>query len=54
LLPAGAVAGWALHPLESAAFSRRTPLADICSAAKLLMMLQQRLSANPILKIGSL
>jgi hypothetical protein len=34
LLPAGAVAGWGLHPLESAAFSRRTPLADICSAAK--------------------
>ena len=29
LLPAGAVAGWDLHPLESAAFSRRTPLADI-------------------------
>jgi hypothetical protein len=28
LLPAGAVAGWALHPLESAAFSRRTPFAD--------------------------
>jgi hypothetical protein len=28
LLPAGAVAGWALHPLESAAFSRRTPIAD--------------------------
>src|ERR1700704_4273235 len=27
LLPAGAVAGWDLHPLESAAFSRRTPLA---------------------------
>ena len=25
LLPAGAVAGWDLHPLESAAFSRRTP-----------------------------
>jgi hypothetical protein len=24
LLPAGAVAGWGLHPLESAAFSRRT------------------------------
>jgi hypothetical protein len=24
LLPAGAVAGWALHPLESAALSRRT------------------------------
>src|SRR5450756_2003473 len=28
-LPAGAVAGWGLHPLESAAFSRRTPQADI-------------------------
>ena len=27
LLPAGAVAGWDLHPLESAAFSRRTPKA---------------------------
>jgi hypothetical protein len=29
LLPAGAVAGWDLHPLESAAFSRRTPEEDI-------------------------
>lgn len=29
LLPAGAVAGWGLHPLESAAFSRRTPSSDI-------------------------
>jgi hypothetical protein len=29
LLPAGAVAGWALHPLESAAFARRTPKADM-------------------------
>ena len=29
LLPAGAVAGWDLHPLESAAFSRRTPKAEI-------------------------
>src|SRR6202045_4624463 len=29
LLPAGAVAGWDLHPLESAAFSRRTPNSDI-------------------------
>src|ERR1700736_6352320 len=28
LLPAGAVAGWDLHPLESAAFSRRTPITD--------------------------
>ena len=29
LLPAGAVAGWDLHPLESAAFSRRTPFAEV-------------------------
>jgi hypothetical protein len=29
LLPAGAVAGWVLHPLESAAFPRRTPGADL-------------------------
>ena len=29
LLPAGAVAGWGLHPLESAAFSRRTSKAPI-------------------------
>jgi hypothetical protein len=29
LLPAGAVAGWDLHPLESAAFARRTPAPDI-------------------------
>jgi hypothetical protein len=28
LLPAGAIAGWGLHPLESAAFARRTPGAD--------------------------
>jgi len=28
VLPAGAFAGWDLHPLESAAFSRRTPEAD--------------------------
>jgi len=27
--PAGAVAGWGLHPLESAAFARRTPLSDL-------------------------
>jgi hypothetical protein len=29
LLPAGAIAGWGLHPLESAAFARRTPKSDI-------------------------
>src|SRR5258708_9331968 len=28
LLPAGAVAGWDLHPLENAALSRRTPTTD--------------------------
>jgi hypothetical protein len=33
LLPAGAFAGWGLHPLESAAFARRTPTADIRKAA---------------------
>jgi len=27
LLPAGAFAGWGSHPLESAAFSRRTQIA---------------------------
>src|SRR5713226_3941363 len=30
--PVASVAGWGLHPLESAAFSRRTPTADSCSA----------------------
>jgi hypothetical protein len=29
LLPAGAFAGWDLHPLESAAFSRRTQRAVV-------------------------
>jgi hypothetical protein len=29
LLPAGAVAGWGLHPLESAAFARRTQIAVV-------------------------
>lgn len=32
LLPAGAVAGRGLHPLESAALSRRTPFSDTQSA----------------------
>ena len=30
-MTAGAFAGWGLHPLESAAFARRTPGADIGS-----------------------
>ena len=34
LLPAGAIAGWDLHPLESAALSRRTPKAEITTVAK--------------------
>src|SRR5262245_41425381 len=29
LLPAGAFAGWDLHPLESAALARRTAISDI-------------------------
>jgi len=29
IAPAGAVAGWDLHPLESAAFARRTPNSDM-------------------------
>src|ERR1700738_1596602 len=32
LLPAGAVARWGLHPLESAAFARRTPLSDAATS----------------------
>jgi len=32
LLPAGAVAGWGLHPLESAALSRRTPTPTLRAA----------------------
>jgi type I restriction enzyme M protein len=35
LLPAGAVAGWDLHPLESAAFARRTPNSDIAPLIRL-------------------
>jgi hypothetical protein len=36
LLPAGAFAGWDLHPLESAALSRRTPETDLhlCRATR--------------------
>jgi hypothetical protein len=33
LLPAGAVAGWGSHPLESAALSRRTRQADVACRA---------------------
>jgi hypothetical protein len=34
LLPAGAIAGWGLHPLESAAFARRTLKSDIAACLK--------------------
>jgi hypothetical protein len=34
LLPAGAIAGWDLHPLESATFPRRTGEADITIVAQ--------------------
>src|SRR5450631_2763370 len=34
VLPAGAFAGWDSHPLESAAFARRTPIPDIRRAKK--------------------
>jgi hypothetical protein len=47
LLPAGAVAGWDFHPLESPAFSRRTPVSEppgmttdtVLAAAKLLNLM---------------
>jgi hypothetical protein len=35
LLPAGAIAGWDLHPLENAALSRRTPIPGIRPSARL-------------------
>jgi hypothetical protein len=35
LLPAGAFAGWALHPLESTALPRRTPEAVIANPIRI-------------------
>ena len=49
LLPAGAVAGWDLHPLESAALSRRTPMADVgkvCSSDLLAGFAQVTMLTN--------
>src|ERR1700738_3383339 len=43
LLPAGAIAGWGLHPLESAAFARRTPKADFAHRAFYLARRHSRL-----------
>src|SRR6184192_63261 len=45
LLPAGAVAGWGLHPLESVAFARRTPTADIGSQRQGLIVCSFSLAA---------
>src|SRR5712692_4091874 len=52
LLPAGAVAGWDLHPLESAALSRRTPEADIRSSVELQASDLQLLTGYRHAKIG--
>src|SRR6202048_5076132 len=46
LLPAGAVAGWDLHPLESAAFLRRTPNADMRKAVSATLSLASRALAH--------
>jgi len=50
LLPAGAIAGWALHPLENAALARRTPIAVIASAnrqAPVRLLTQGEPQAHP-------
>jgi hypothetical protein len=46
LLPAGAVAGWALHPLESAAFPRRTPITDDCKNGILALQTNGKLQTS--------
>jgi putative ABC transport system substrate-binding protein len=46
LLPAGAIAGWDLHPLENAAFPRRTPKPDSCSAAKPTLLFDDLVGAK--------
>ena len=38
------IAGWALHPLESAALSRRTPIADL--AGRCLERLEETVAAH--------
>ena len=49
MLPAGAVAGWGLHPLESAAFARRTPGADIGCEAGCPLILPEAEGEIPVL-----
>jgi HAD superfamily hydrolase (TIGR01509 family) len=34
VLPAGALAGWASHPLKNASFARRTLVADLPAGAR--------------------
>jgi len=46
LLPAGAVAGRVSHPLESAAFARRTPIRDVCSSE--LVALKRSFGSGPM------
>jgi UDP-3-O-[3-hydroxymyristoyl] glucosamine N-acyltransferase len=59
LLPAGAIAGWGLHPLESAAFSRRTPEADIegmpkiCHGTEMGQLYQSRLVWPPVVPVAA-
>src|SRR5882724_4086035 len=50
LLPAGAVAGWGLHPLESAALSRRTPSADLHDPAAGRGALPESRRSGPMLR----
>jgi len=54
LLPAGAVAGWGLHPLESAAFPRRTPEADLGLNRPTVLKVTRKALANAAVfaKIG--
>src|SRR5262249_58853247 len=42
LLPAGAIAGWDLHPLESAAFPRRTGEADMMQQPVVVVEAEQQ------------
>jgi hypothetical protein len=49
LLPAGAFAGWDLHPLESAAFSRRTPETDVSMIQVMLFSILNGPSARAVM-----
>ena len=47
LLPAGAVAGWGLHPLENAALSRRTPTTNSTSPVVIAVARAMELASRP-------